>query len=102
MNEYKEILTRYKEQNIDITGCHIYLVEPSSLDGVKCLKGTLSQDKEWICIPTLEYCPDFDEDTYVPKCYEIKESFKTYLKNDTMWYLVQGYVLYDGNRRDFK
>lgn len=102
MDKYQEILKRCKEQNIDTTGCHVYLVEPSLLDGNKCLRGTLSQDKMWICIPTQEYCPDFDDDVYVPKCYEIKESFSTYLKGDSIWYLVEGYLLYDENGRSVK
>ena len=96
MREYNEIMKRCKEQGIDTTGCHLYFTH-GNLDGQSCLKGTLSQDGCWICIPTKEYCPDFDEDIYMPKCYEIKEKFTTYLKNDHVWYLVECFLLYGEN-----
>lgn len=93
MNDYKEILKRCKKQGIDTEGCHIYL-EPHNFDGEYCPKGTLSHDGFWMCIPTKEYSPDFDEDIYIPVCYEIKDSFTTYLGND-IHYLVKFYLLYE-------
>lgn len=91
--EYIEILSRCKEQGIDIDDCHVYISD-RSLDGRPCFKGTLSQDKCWICIPIMEYDECIGEEHYIPQCFEIKNSFTTYLKNDIMWYLVNVYLLY--------
>lgn len=93
MNNYLEILKRCKKQGIDTKNCHVYL-KPNHLDGELCLEGTISQDGLWMCIPTKKYNYDFDDYIYVPECYEIKEKFTTYLKGDSVWYLVEGYLLY--------
>lgn len=93
MREYEEILSRCEKQGIDTTNCHIY-VDTNHLDGEMCGSPTLSQDKFWLCIPTKEYSPDFDEDIFVPICYEIKDTFTTYIQNDDMWYLRKIYLLY--------
>lgn len=91
--DYEEILKRAEEQNIDLTNCHIYL-KPNNLNGNYCGNATLSQDGSFICIPVKEYCPETDTDVYVPTCYEIRESFSTYLKGDSLYYLVEGMILY--------
>lgn len=94
MRQYEDILKRCKEQGIDTTDCHVYIVEPSTLDGNVCSKGTLSQDKRWICLAEKEYVPIIDDYTNVPVCYEIKDKFSTYVSNGCMYYLVEFYLLY--------
>jgi len=91
--EYEEILKRCKEQGVDTTNCHVYISD-KSLDGQPCLKGTLSQDKCWLCIPVREYDEFMEEEYYVPRCFEVKDSFTTYLQGDSVWYLVNVYLLY--------
>ena len=93
MYQYEEIVKRCKEQNIDIGDCDIYIY-PDNLNGSNCLKGTLSKDEKWICIPEKMYQPDFDEYVYMPICHEIKDKCTTYLKGDSSWYLVTIYFLY--------
>ena len=90
--DYKEILRWCKDQKIDITDCHIYI--NNTLDGVPCLKGTLSKDGHWMCIPIAEYDEFVDEIYYIPRCFEIKGSLNTYLKNDDMWHFVVAFLLY--------
>lgn len=96
IKNYEEILKRCKEQGIETEGFSIYLT-PHNLNGKYCLEGTLSHDGLWICIPEIdeEQSTFFDHDVYVPTCYEIKDRFKTYLKGDSLSYLVEGYILYD-------
>ena len=90
---YQEIINRCKEQCIDIEGCHVY-IDGVSFDDKMCMKGTLSQDEEWICIPILYYDESLDMEIYYPKCFQIKEKLQTYLKSDSMWKLREIYILY--------
>lgn len=96
MKDYLDIVKRCKEQNIDIDGCHIYIY-PNNFDGEFCHKGTLSQDGEWLCIPLKKFDESFEMDYFEPVCYQVRTSFKTYLKGDSIWYLVECFVLYDNN-----
>lgn len=89
---YEDVLERCKEQGIDTTDCHLYIY-PDNLDGNSCLKGTIHGD-EWVCIPVKEYDESFDEPYFNPVCFKIKSSFQTYLKGDSMWHLVNCYLLY--------
>lgn len=91
-----EIQERCKEQGIDTEGCLIYL-RPNNLNGNYCLKGTLSHDEFWMCIPEFDEAASafVGEEVYIPTCYEVKNSFKTYLKSDSMYHLVEGFILYD-------
>ena len=93
MYDYKEVVKRCKEQKIDIKDCDIYIY-PNNLNGNLCLKGTLSKDERWICIPEKVFSYDFDDYTYIPVCHEIKDRCTTYLKGDSSWYLVTVYILY--------
>lgn len=90
---YNEFLKRCKEQNIDIENCHIYMSN-NLFDGIQCLKPTLSQDGKWLCIPIREYDNCFEDYTYIPHCFEIKEKLQTYLSSDSMWRLIDIYILY--------
>lgn len=96
MRDYEEILKRCKEQGIDTEGCLIYL-RPHNLNGNYCLEGTLSQDGLWMCIleKDEEQSSFFEDDVYVPTCYEVKESFKTYLKGADLYHLVEGFILHE-------
>lgn len=93
MEGYNEIIKRCELQNIDISDCDIYIF-PNSLNGESCLRGTVSKDNKWICIPEREYVPEVDNYTYVPVCHEIKSKFTTYLKGDSINYLTTIYLLY--------
>lgn len=93
MNWYKDIVERCNKQHIDIEGYHIY-IDNGTLDGNSCGEVTLSHDERWICIPETSFNESFDEEVFIPTCYEIKDSFTTYCKSDSMWHLVHGYILY--------
>lgn len=93
MREYVQFIKRCKEQGIDTSDCHIY-INDKSLDGEYCLKGTLSQDEHWLCIPMKGYDESMETEYYVPRCFEIKDTYTTYLKNDDVWYLSKVYLLY--------
>lgn len=95
MKDYEDILKRCKEQGIDINDCDIYIY-PNNLNGQYCLAGTLSRDGIWMCIPEKdEAASTFSgEDVYIPTCYEVAGSYNTYLKGDTLSYLVDFYLLY--------
>lgn len=91
--EYKEVVKRCKEQDIDIKNCHIY-IEGCSLDGNPCLQGTISQDNNWFCIPIPYYNECACMEIYRPICFEVKNIFTTYLRRGDMWKLVTCLVLY--------
>ena len=93
MEDYNEVIARCKKQGIETDDCDIYIY-PHNFNGQYCLKGTLSQDKKWVCLPEKEYQPDFDEYIYKPVYHEVKDIVSTYLKSGDMWYLVKVYLLY--------
>lgn len=99
MRDYQDILDRCKEQDIDISNCHVYIF-PNNFDGEYCHEGTLSQDGKWICIPRKNYDEYSEEEFYQPVCYEVKDHFSTYLHNDTIWRNVEVFILYGTNVKE--
>lgn len=95
IKDYEDILKRCKKQGIDTSNCDIYIY-PNNLNGQYCFAGTLSHDGIWICIPERDEAASAfsGEDVYVPICYEVAGSYNTYLKGDTLSYLVDFYLLY--------
>lgn len=97
MTEYEQILTRAKEQNIDLEDKYILIPGGDenrfSLNGRGCF-GRVFEDTEMAVLLRDVDC-QYSETGWIkePFIYRIVDQYKTYLSNGTISYLVEFYVI---------
>ncbi len=97
MTEYEKIVTRAKEQNIDLGNKYILIPgcdeNKFSLNGSPCF-GRVFEDTEMAVLLRNVDC-QYSDTGYIkePFIYRIVDKYKTYLPNSLGHYLVEFYVI---------
>ncbi len=93
--KYEQVAKRLREAQINIDDKRI-LINASSLDGEPISGVSFSKDERWVCVPVSdEYALNFIDSSnnekypYKPQCFEVVESYSTYLSNGVMSYLTE-------------
>ncbi len=93
---HEKVVERFWEAGIDIDRYSVLIARNGvTLDGYPVEGWSMSIDNRWICLPVVdeEASVFFGEYAFKPQCFEIVETYETFISNGAISALTQVYLL---------
>lgn len=87
MTTYEQVLEKFNNQNINIDEYNILIIGKGyTFNGDDIGSFSISKDKQWVCIPTIneESTAFFGSYIYKPTCFEIEDMYECFVGSGLM------------------